>query len=390
MSRLLNGFKDPVKRPRFIIWTGVIVLLLAVFVIVALGVTSTYWFCSSVCHTVQDDSISQYNRSTHAKVSCMACHMPVNTDPVTYVLHKAKALGELYLTATEKYELPLNKAYGNDHLAMNGFATSHCTQCHALENRDVTPSPGIIIDHKAHSDAGIRCTWCHNRIAHDAKGYTYVVMDPATGEVPVPQPDYMTMSACFRCHSLDEGAKVTGDCAACHPSDFELKPPSHFEAAFMGDHGKMSLAETERVASATAALADYHPDSHGHPAGDATDVYPTPEKSLGEINLCSTCHTQQFCSDCHGMEMPHPADFKSKHGDLGTSQPESCEMCHGSAEVFCDACHHGTEINFAYDTTKQWIPQHKAAVGEVGATTCFTCHEPTYCAACHVRGGTRN
>ena len=28
------------------------------------------------------------------------------------------------------------------------------------------------------------------------------------------------------------------------------------------------------------------------------------------IFVCSTCHTEQFCIDCHGMEMPHPAEFK--------------------------------------------------------------------------------
>ena len=37
----LAGFKDPVKRPRYIIWTGVLVLMMAAFVIVALGVTSS-------------------------------------------------------------------------------------------------------------------------------------------------------------------------------------------------------------------------------------------------------------------------------------------------------------------------------------------------------------
>lgn len=390
MSRLINGFKDPVKRPRFIIWTGVIVLGLILFVVVALGATSTYWFCAQICHTVQDDAISQYNRSTHAEISCMACHEPVNANPVVFILAKTKALGELWLTATNNYELPLNKAYGNDHLAMNGFTTEHCTQCHNLENRTVTPSAGILIDHKAHSDAGIRCTWCHNRIAHNGEGYTQVSIDPQTGEAPALQPDYMGMTACFRCHSLDEGAKVSGECAVCHTSDFELKPQDHFEADFMAQHGKKSLAEIDRAKAETARLAD-HEVSVGHPQSGPNDTYPMPALSMGEINVCSTCHTQKFCSDCHGLDMPHPVNFVDQHADLGTNNPQSCEQCHGSAQVFCDGCHHGTEIGFNYDTTRTdgFIPQHKAAVGEVGANVCFQCHQPTYCAACHVRGGNR-
>ncbi|MDP2400989.1 MAG: NapC/NirT family cytochrome c, partial [Actinomycetota bacterium] len=132
----LDGFKDSARRPRYIIWTGASVLLLAAVVIVALGVTSTYWFCAEGCHKVQDDTILAYNNSSHNKVSCMACHMPVNADPVTFLLHKAEALGELYLTVTNNFELPLNPT---SHLAMV-MPENQCTQCHNLTNRVPTPS----------------------------------------------------------------------------------------------------------------------------------------------------------------------------------------------------------------------------------------------------------
>ncbi len=386
MSRLTNGFKDPVKRPRFIIWTATIVLFLIVFIIVALGVTSTYWFCSGICHTVQDDSISQYNRSTHSRVSCMSCHEPLNANPVTFVLAKAEALGELYLTATGKYELPLNKAFGNDHLAMTGMPSEMCTQCHALENRKITPSAGIIIDHKAHSDAGIRCTWCHNRVAHNDTDYTYVNKDPKTGEVPTPQPNDMKMTSCFRCHSLEAGAKVPGACATCHPADFQLKPASHLTDAFKGQHGKMALAEVSRVASVTAELKDHEIEEGGHGGAGEGDDYPMPEKSASEINYCSTCHSEKFCSDCHGLEMPHPAEFKKGHGDASRAQAEKCIMCHGVQEEtkFCASCHHGSAIGWTFDKTAAWGVQHGPAAGKVGVKSCLgACHETKFCLDCH-------
>ena len=87
----LSGFKGPVRRPRYIIWTGVAVLVLAAVMIVALGVTSTFWFCSEGCHKVQDDTIIAYERSAHSKLSCMACHMPAGANPVVFILHKAEA-----------------------------------------------------------------------------------------------------------------------------------------------------------------------------------------------------------------------------------------------------------------------------------------------------------
>ena len=128
----LSGFKDPVRRPRYIIWTGVAVLVLAAVMIVALGVTSTFWFCSEGCHKVQDDTIIAYQRSTHSKISCMACHMPAGANPVVFILHKAEALGELYMTVTDNFELPLN-AESEVSLVMK---STQCTQCHNMENRE--------------------------------------------------------------------------------------------------------------------------------------------------------------------------------------------------------------------------------------------------------------
>ena len=118
------GFKDPAQRPRLILWVGAVTLLLAAVMVAAMGVTSTRWFCSEGCHKVQDDTILAYQASPHSQVSCMACHMPVGSDPVTFVLHKAEALGELYLTVTGNYSLPLN-ATSHYALAMD---SSQCTE----------------------------------------------------------------------------------------------------------------------------------------------------------------------------------------------------------------------------------------------------------------------
>ena len=65
----LAGFRDPARRPRYILWTLAAVFGLVAFMIVALGVTSSYWFCAEVCHKVQDDTITAYQNSTHNKVN---------------------------------------------------------------------------------------------------------------------------------------------------------------------------------------------------------------------------------------------------------------------------------------------------------------------------------
>ncbi|MBE0417264.1 MAG: hypothetical protein IBX63_05825, partial [Coriobacteriia bacterium] len=393
----LAGFKDPVRRPRYIIWTGVVVLAMAAFVVTALGVTSTYWFCAEGCHKVQDDTIIAYDRSPHSKISCMACHMPVNADPITFLLHKAEALGELYLTATNKFELPLNPG---SHVALDQkhMGSGQCTQCHNLANRNVTPSPGIIIDHVVHEDAEIHCTVCHNRTAH-VEDFEMTTIDPGTGEPNQPHEDFMLMTACFRCHTLTDespgGIPAPGACSACHTPDFELKPGNHFEAGFYPrGHADMALEDIE---AREAALAGDEPGEEGEESEETTGTEEPAEESNDEsmlsiakayaseggelsedapmyerlahlpkvaaVGYCSTCHVEsRFCMDCHGMEMPHSDEFKTKtHPELVASRMDKCELCHTAADpFFCDKCHHGTASDWEFSTEVVWGQQQHA------------------------------
>jgi len=84
--------------------------------------------------------------------------------------------------------------------------------------------------------------------------------------------------------------------------------------------------------------------------------------------------------------MPHPVGFKAKHDTIARKYPKSCETCHGKGNEGCNSCHHGTAMDWTYDPKVPWKQQHPAAVQAKGATACFECHDPTYCARCHVRG----
>ena len=247
----LAGFKDPVRRPRYIIWALVAVLVVAGVMVPVLGITSTRWFCAEGCHKVQDDTILAYEASSHSKISCMACHMPVATNPVIFLIHKAEALGELYLTVRDDFELPLN---AESEVALT-MASKQCVQCHNLETRPVTPSPGIKIDHPPHAEINAACPVCHNRIAHN-ENFELTLTDPKTGEPNQKHANFMTMTACYRCHGLEKGAAAPGRCSACHTSDFELKPDNHNEANFKRQgHAEMAKEAQAEVAKAKAEAA---------------------------------------------------------------------------------------------------------------------------------------
>ena len=381
LKNLLAGFKDPVRRPRFVIWSGVAVLGFAVFMIVALGATSTRWFCAQVCHHVQDDAIAAYENSTHSEISCMACHEPVDADPVTFLFAKAKSLLEIPPAVMNTFELPLNPGSALSLKGGHEMGSQQCVQCHST-NREVTPAKGILINHKVHEDKGVWCTVCHNRIAHNE---LEVKLNNPNGSPSKKHDNFMKMDACFRCHALEGNDKpegqwqATGKCSACHTASFTLKPANHSEPGFYklyGDSkGHAELARETRSEVASAAAEAKVLEEEGI----------TPQLTK-KASYSSTCHVEKtFCTGCHGVEMPHPAGFAKNHGVVGKKSPKVCANCHakGAANAagtaFCNSCHHPQG-----DPTKPWIPQHFLVVAKDGAVGCFECHKPQFCAECHV------
>lgn len=388
---------DPRRRPRIIIWTGVVLLFFAVVMIGALSVTSSYWFCANACHKVMDDPVVAFDKSNHNRISCYACHMPVGANVVTFMLHKMEALGELYMYITGDYSVPLN---ANDQIAME-MPTVQCMQCHTT-NRAITPTTGIKISHSAHAKKDIACTICHNRVAHPDEA-PHVNKDPKTGVVGKAHPNWMSMTACFRCHSQKVGGLAPGRCSACHTPDFPLKPATHYVPGFYpAGHGKLALAEMNRTRVVRVKLGlqpilqmESTPTAGGNAAeaeSGATKGQKTPAiveqmPPVEAINVCYTCHDPvAFCVGCHGVAMPHPKNWQQVHGAIAAVKPASCARCHGAGQQGCNSCHHGTEIGYTYNPAVPWRLQHPTAVNAVGATRCFRCHDPSYCATCHVTG----
>lgn len=391
MARLklsLGGFADPIRRPRWIIWTVVGIVVFVGITVPVLGLTSTRWFCSNGCHKVQDDTIRAYEHSTHSQISCMACHMPVDGNPLVFMLHKMEALGELAQAVTNNYELPLNK---EDEVALK-MSSTQCLQCHDESKRKVTPTVGLRINHQIHSEKGVNCTVCHNRVAHK-EDFQPTLTDPKSGERNQKHANFMTMTACFRCHTQDavKGAPP-GQCFLCHTTEFPLLPASHQDPKFFPKgHGRLAAKEETRApwlnaVETTPGLAAEAGEESGKQELEGESL-----RKIDEINQCSTCHARAFCTDCHGVPMPHPKNFQKTHGAFGRANPQVCTKCHGFNADFCSNCHHGTHLKYTIDSKRTWKQQHFVAERQVGAASCVQpmgCHSPTYCATCHANGGT--
>lgn len=337
--------------------------------------TSTEWFCTTPCHIVHDDNTAAYKVSSHSKIACIACHEPVNASPYTFTMMKVHVLPDLPATIFRYFEMPVNE---RSMVALE-MPSEQCTQCHALDTRTVNPSKGLLIDHAVHEESNISCATCHNRVAHPEEDVEFVLEGNRKHE------NWLTMDACFRCHGTQEYAKAPKECAVCHKDGFDLEPPTHdaknWFTAF-GDstgHAKAALAEFK---SNEESLADDKKMAKPH-AEELEGVLLQPANS---VNTCYTCHEKSYCNDCHGTEIPHPADFKKEHAKAGYAAPAKCANCHARTKAeavglaSCNACHHK-----ASTPGKKWRSEHPTAVRKQGAETCYSCHEERECASCHVK-----
>lgn len=346
----------------------ILILLVAEFVLVflslgAITITTQPSVCN-VCHEMRAD-IRAWKSSSHAEVTCYSCHSEGGV--LAFVVGHLKESKEAYYHLTNSFEKPIN---GNGEYARK-MSNEPCKRCHSL-NRKVTPRKGIIIDHLKHQEKGITCVTCHNRTAHpNMKGYlgekqpketqvyqiSFKIGKRQTAPIESrPYEDHIKMRFCMACHTgeKDKGPK---ECDTCHSPDFELKPEDHLFPEWLPSEEALQQAK---------AL-------HGQKAKPTT-------------RDCLSCHEQRFCTDCHRIEMPHPATWKKEHSETGKTSPQQCTSCHAQ-QNFCDACHHqyNPALGPWYDP-RPGLSLHPDAVRKEGTADCFDCHNPVYCARCHVRG----
>ncbi len=311
-------FKNPKTKIITVLYAGLVMVFLVLLITGGIAATCLPGFCG-FCHEMDKD-VQSWQHSSHAKVNCIACH--VEPGLIHLLKDKVMAVKSMYYTITSAYH---GKTINAESELSHEVSAENCERCHSLENRKLTPSNGIIMNHEVHMEEEINCAQCHNRVAH---------VNLANYE------NHLEMEYCMHtCHN-DEVAPR--DCSKCHPENFDLIPKDHKEANW---------------------LRPTHADN-----------------AEEDRKFCQSCHLEKFCFDCHGMEMPHPEEtFKKDHQKLGQDDPSKCRLCH-LEENFCNNCHHQPP-----DKDKDWIPQHWKIVKEKGADDCFSCHDETYCSHCHVR-----
>lgn len=283
--------------------------------------------CAS-CHEMAP-AVATWRTSPHANVACPSCHetqRPWYRFPETLafraVMLKRDVIAHVSAGSAETTNVP--------GLDWQPIPDSVCQSCHDL-SRTVTVPPGILIDHPKHVERNKSCTSCHLLTAHPG--------DESERRLAL-------MAQCFQCHGAPTTPKALGACDVCHPPSFNLRPNSHEPAmTWRARHGKRALADRR---------------------------------------LCSYCHREDFCGDCHGLDMPHPSGWAkgtAGHAAIAPRERKMCVRCHDEKPDFCSACHHKD-----YDAAKgSWVVQHRFTVKQKGTSFCLDCHTTVFCPYCHTR-----
>lgn len=297
--------------------------LLGVLVLLDVG-TASPRVCSS-CHEIQSRAHS-WSRSSHETVACVKCHTPVRAW-YAMPLRVGDRIGLLTRDVVAHRRGGYPSQIETRTPGTPPISDAVCLQCHD-PNRKATSGFRIKIDHAEHAKRNGSCVSCHVRTAH-----------------PIPERSraMSLMTQCFTCHGLQPSAKAPGTCATCHPAGYALKPVSHTAGKWSTGHGKVAKADPAQ---------------------------------------CTMCHQKTLCTNCHGLEMPHPAGWergRTGHGRVAALDRSLCKRCHSGGPDMCTMCHHK---GYSPDAGP-WVKQHFKRVRAEGLGECVKCHSPVFCIGCH-------
>jgi predicted CXXCH cytochrome family protein len=308
----------------------------------ALSLSLLVGACAGVLGTRSKPSHPFEHRAHVTKgINCLECHAGVGTESEPASIH-FPATADCVRCHTKPHDArTCADCHGESHVRAGAqLAKEH-----------------LRFNHKAHMPATRgECVRCHLEVGL------------ATAEVLRPK-----MATCFGCHQHEKQWTMR-DCDGCHvdlaaedsppashlvhDGDFlrehgvraasarDLCSSCHSERSCAACHGVTVAALPSRLAFDQVRLTGLH--RAGFRARHADEAHAQP-------GLCTTCHTERFCVDCHttsnvapgtASRSPHPPGFLStsrgggQHGIQARLDPGSCAGCHGGAgEQLCVGCH---------------------------------------------------
>lgn len=276
-----------------------------------------------------------------------------------------------------------------------------CTNCHA-----VSESKAVGQLHEPGYDI---CRKCHNQNVGPGTKYAYDLSSTVSASADF---DHVLFS--HQGHT----PRTQGQCVRCHRAGAESdRKPSLLLPAMADCLRGCHQPQYDKLQCTKC-----------HPASQLSKLRPETDVAHGQNyvrkhsadaarkpQLCKTCHSEQFCTDCHdpstGLrvelrrlddvngEYTHRADFVSRHAIEARSRPTACVRCHTPSS--CDTCHlrnhvSGNGADAVSPHPAQWSagdpgnPNFHGRAARRQIIECASCHDQgpaTNCIRCHRVGG---
>ncbi|MCB9058251.1 MAG: hypothetical protein H6627_06770 [Calditrichae bacterium] len=228
---------------------------------------------------------------------------------------------------------------------------SVCMDCHesdeiaGFENIAPITDYSQKFSHKLHLDNDVKCENCHVNIAQK--------------ETSLPKA-LPVMNDCQSCH--ENKMVASENCMTCHMENENLKPVSH-TLDFLHNHALLARADAKEMSA--------------------------------NMN-CASCHTTQYCQDCHEGEnldrTTHPLNYEFTHALDAINKQNNCTTCHTDRQ-FCNDCHRDNNV-LPHTHTAGWVNNfpndggRHAVEGRNDLEACASCHENNAqitCQPCHAK-----
>ncbi len=253
-----------------------------------------------------------------------------------------------------------------------------CGYCHVDEKNPAAfkrEVGDIHFNHKKHAgDEKMECITCHAGM--DKTDYA------SASNMP-------TMATCSTCHN---NVKVTNQCETCHANLATLRPASHKIGNFVKDHSKFARLSAMDTQCATCHTENYCAQCH-----DGSNL--TTLSSKEKIGMISPRTMGNDKSQALKGQAVHDINYRFTHGIDARGRATDCQVCH-QEQTFCNDCHaSGSEaLGGTIPTSHEVAGFVTIGVGTGGGQhaklarrdiqSCMTCHDtegndPT-CMKCHV------
>jgi hypothetical protein len=343
-------------RNAFVIFTvtTIVVLFLSTFgSFEAFNFTESVEFCGKLCHQVMEPEHTAYQKSPHANVTCVECHVGSGAD--WYVKSKLSGMQQVYAVLTNTYPRPIPTP-----LHDLRPARETCEKCHwpqKFYSRTVRSNKYFLADSlnsewdvllqmktgSEYNTGGFKegIHWHINPAVNieyisdndKRENITYVkYTNKTTGEITIYRDDEKPLT-----DSLISATKTrTMDCIDCHnrPSHNYNSPPVYFDKALLNGTVSKSIPFIKKVAMSIlkqtfrdkdTALMMIKDSIVKFYKSESNDYY---SKNTGVIDNSIASIQKAFAENTFpGMKVTY--DMYPEH--IGHLESEGCFRCHNNA-----------------------------------------------------------